>query len=71
MGKWRDETKELPCGCRIGRSKAGPWFYDFICEKHLEEIYVDGKYSYEKATELTDKLNEDMKNDRSGNVTRT
>ena len=61
MGKWREEVKILLCGCKVGRSKAGQWFYDFICEEHLKEVYVDGKYSYDKATEMTDKLNRDMK----------
>jgi len=62
MSKWRDETKELPCGCKIGRSAGGIWFYDYICEIHLPEVLdKKGKYSFEKALELTEKLNKEMK----------
>jgi len=60
MGKWRDETKTLVCGCRVGRSGSGQWFYDFICKYHLKGFYFDGKYSYEKALEMTEKLNRQM-----------
>lgn len=58
---FRDETRELPCGCKIGRSKGGMWFYDYICEIHLPEILENGKYSYKKAEELVKKLNEEIK----------
>lgn len=61
MGKWRDETIELECGCKVGRSSQGVWFYDFICEKHIPNVQVDGKFNYEKSLEFTKKLNEEMK----------
>lgn len=57
----RDETRILPCGCKIGRSKEGLWYYDYICEIHLPEVLERGKYSFKKAEELTKKLNEEMK----------
>jgi len=62
MGKWRDEVKILACGCKIGRSKQGLWFYDFLCETHVKKVY-DGKghYSLKLAEEMTKAINEAMK----------
>lgn len=63
LGKWRDEVKVLDCGCKIGRSKQGLWFYDYLCEIHVAMVYDDeGHYSLKQAEELTKKLNEEMKN---------
>ena len=62
MSPWREETKTLVCGCKIGRSKGGPWFYDYLCEIHCSMVYDEkGHYSLEKAEELTKKLNEEIK----------
>jgi len=62
MGKWREEVKELPCGCKVGRSKSGPWFYDYLCEVHVGEVYDENeRYSPKLAERLTEKLNEQMK----------
>lgn len=61
MGKWRDEVEILECGCKVGRSKGGVWFYDFLCEEHVKGVYEGKKYSSEKAEEMTAKLNEQMK----------
>lgn len=59
---FRDESIELPCGCKIGRSKGGLWYYDYLCEIHLPEVLDNsGRYSFEKAEELTRKLNEEMR----------
>ncbi len=61
---WREEVKTLECGCKVGRSKAGPWFYDFLCDTHVKEVYdKEGHYSIELAEKLTKKLNEEMKKD--------
>lgn len=60
MSKWRKEIKILGCGCKIGGQK-GAWFYDFICEKHLKEVQVNGKFNYEKSLEFTNKLNKIMR----------
>jgi len=62
MGEgFRDETKILKCGCKIGRSKGGLWFYDFLCLQHLKEVYNEkGQYSYDKHIVLTEKLNKEM-----------
>ena len=58
----REETKILDCGCKIGRSKGGIWFYDYLCEIHVGEVYDEsGEYSIEKAEELTRRMNEIMK----------
>lgn len=58
----RDEVKILECGCKIGRSKQGLWFYDFICEKHLSEVQGEnGLFSAKKSEEFTNKLNEEIK----------
>jgi len=59
MSKWRKEVKVLNCGCKIGGQK-GAWFYDYICENHLPEVQVDGKFNYDKSLEFTDKLNRAM-----------
>jgi len=61
MGKARDEVKVLPCGCKVGRSASGPWFYDFICDTHVPEVQVDGKFNYEKSLAYTEKLQKEMK----------
>ena len=58
---FRDEAKILPCGCKIGRTKGGIWFYDYICEIHIPNVQKRGKYCYEKALKLTEKLNAEMK----------
>jgi len=57
MSKWRENILVLECGCKIGGNKSGPYFYDFICEKHIKRVQVKGKYNYEKALKLTDELN--------------
>jgi len=57
----RDEERTLPCGCKIGRSKGGLWFYDYLCEIHVAFVYENGHYSPKKAEELTNKLNKEMK----------
>jgi len=59
MSKWRKEVKVLNCGCKIGGQK-GAWFYDYICENHLSEVQVDGKFNYEKSLEFTNRLNRMM-----------
>jgi len=61
MGQWRDETIVLECGCKIGRSGKGMWFYDFICDKHVPDCQTDGHYDYDKAMLMTQKLNQDMR----------
>lgn len=61
MGKWREEEVILPCGCKVGRSQQGLWFYDFICEEHLQNVQVDGKFNYEKSLEFTEMLQKAMK----------
>lgn len=62
MSGFRDEVKVLPCGCKIGRSKGGMWFYDYLCEIHVGMVYdEEGHYSLKLAEELTKKLNEEMK----------
>jgi len=71
MSKWREEIKILPCGCKIGRSKQGVWLYDYYCEKHVKELYVDGKFSLEKTDEMTSKINEEMKKRRRDENVRT
>jgi hypothetical protein len=58
---FRDETKILPCGCKIGRADNGLWFYDYICDLHIPEVLKNGKYCYDKAIKLTEKLNKEMK----------
>jgi hypothetical protein len=57
---FRDESRTLSCGCKIGRTKGGLWFYDYICEIHLPNVLKNGKYNYEKALKLTEKLNAEM-----------
>lgn len=59
--KYREETIILPCGCKVGGNKGGPYFYDFICEKHLPEVQENGKFSYAKSEIAIKKLNEKMK----------
>jgi len=66
MGKWREEVKVLPCGCKIGRSNNGLWFYDYICEKHLPCVQTNGKYDYEKALKFTEELNRRMRKKEKG-----
>jgi len=61
MGKWRDETKTLVCGCKIGRSASGMWFYDFICEEHIPKVQENGKFSLKKSEEFTEEMNKIMK----------
>lgn len=62
MSKAREETKTLDCGCRIGRSKGGPWFYDYLCEIHVPMVYdEEGHYSIKRAEIMTHLLNEEMK----------
>jgi len=62
MGKWREEIKILACGCKIGRSKGGVWFYDFLCSVHVKDVYdKQGHYSIELAEKQTKKLNDLMK----------
>lgn len=61
MSKWREEIFEFSCGCKVGRSKQGPWFYDYLCEIHVAEVYDEkGKYSLELAEQLTKRMNEIM-----------
>lgn len=60
MGKWREEIKVLPCGCKIGKSSSnGLWFYDYICDTHLPNFQKRKKYCYEKALKMTEKLNKE------------
>ena len=61
MGKWREEAKVLPCGCKIGRSGKGPWFYDFYCDSHVEEVRTNGRFDYDKSLKYLKKLNKEMK----------
>jgi len=57
----RDEVQILKCGCKIGRTKAGMWVYDYLCDIHVKLVRKRGKYSFEKACKLTEKLNKNMK----------
>lgn len=61
MGKWREETIVLKCGCKVGRSQQGVWFYDFICGEHLPNVQVDGKFNYNKSLKFTEELQKLMK----------
>jgi len=61
MGKWREEEVTLKCGCKVGRSKLGLWFYDYICDKHVPNVQVDGKFNYEKSLKFTEELQKLMK----------
>lgn len=62
MSGWREEVYTFSCGCKVGRSKGGPWFYDYLCELHVKEVYDEkGNYSLELANKLTEKMNEIMK----------
>jgi len=60
MGKWREETRELECGCKVGRS-GGPWFFDYYCEKHLKYIRPRGRFCIRKADKLLHKTNKNYK----------
>jgi len=57
----RDEVQVQECGCKIGRTKVGMWVYDYLCDIHVKQVKKNGKYSFEKACKLTEKLNKDMK----------
>ena len=65
MSNWREEIRVLPCGCKIGRSANGLWFYDFICEKHVKEVQENGHYSYDKALKMTEDLNKKLKEEET------
>jgi V8-like Glu-specific endopeptidase len=57
MSKARDSVIELECGYKLGGNKGGPYYYDYLCEKHVKEVQTNGKYDYDKAVKLTDELN--------------
>ena len=59
------ETRTLPCGCIIGKTKKGAWFYQHLCEIHIPEILKNGEYSYEKEVELTRKLNAEINEEKN------
>ena len=61
MGKWREETKELSCGCKIGRSGKGPWFYDYYCEEHVKAVQTNGRFDYEKSLKELERMQGTMK----------
>jgi hypothetical protein len=61
MSGWREEVKVFPCGCKVGRSANGMWFYDFICDEHIKEVRTDGHYDYDKAVKFTEEMNKRMK----------
>ena len=56
-----EEKRKLPCGCLVGRSVEGRWFYDYICDVHVKEVYDEnGKFSYDKHMALTERLQKEM-----------
>jgi len=61
MGKWREETKILSCGCKIGKTGKGPWFLDYYCKTHVEEVRTNGRFDLEKAFKYLEKLNKMLK----------
>ena len=61
MSAVREEIQILECGCKLGRSNKGPWFYDFICEKHIKDVQTDGHYDYDKALKMTEEINRKLK----------
>jgi len=59
--KMRDETVILACGCKVGRSGGGQWFFDYLCDEHVKMVRDKNGYNFEKASELTRTLNTLMK----------
>jgi hypothetical protein len=55
------EVKTLPCGCKVGKSGEGSWFYNYICNQHVKAVYdKDGHYSFDLQIALIKKLNEEL-----------